>query len=84
MLKTQDQSIMEGLLMNDNEITVSKTESDIDTIYAAVEVVNSTANLETKIDANQLLQNVLSKLNKEYADKRIKEERKQNITTVKK
>ncbi len=70
--------------MNDNEITVSKTESDIDTIYAAVEVVNSTANLETKIDANQLLQNVLSKLNKEYADKRIKEERKQNITTVKK
>lgn len=70
--------------MNDNEITVSKTESDLDTVYAAVEVINSTANVATKVDANQLLQSVLHKLIKQYADERIKEERKQNITTVKK
>ncbi len=70
--------------MNDNEITVSKTESDLDTIYAAVEVINSTANVATKVDANQLLQSVLHKLIRQYADQRIKEERKQNITTVKK
>lgn len=75
---------MEELPMNDNEITVSKTESDLDTVYAAVEVINSTANVATKVDANQLLQSVLHKLIKQYADERIKEERKQNITTVKK
>lgn len=84
MLKTPNQSTTEELLMNDNEITVSKTESDLDTIYAAVEVINSTANVATKVDANQLLQSVLHKLIRQYADQRIKEERKQNITTVKK